>query len=273
MIYIGIADVTALSGELESMAVLPEFLKERAANTRNEKERKLRTGAYLLLCRMYDENKMHSGELSGVGAYPKVVLDENGRPCFENENGEGVPSFNISHSETLAAVCLSDEAMPVGIDIQAEPKAAVLERIAARFFAPFKGETQTRACEGDARSECAAEAELKTDEEYGAFYIDGGSEKDKIKLSAYKFAPNGELARTEIKSVLDSIEFVCDGEARADNLSRWTVLEAALKMNGGGFADFGESERILGAASTYTVQFKHTGKRYSLTLATATDEA
>lgn len=101
MIKIYLLDFSGAEADNFSTSALPSFITE----TKNTKLRGERIFSYLLLSYAYYENFK--------APMPFVVKDGNGKPYFNN----GEIYFNISHTDNLAAVIISDEG-EVGIDVQ-----------------------------------------------------------------------------------------------------------------------------------------------------------
>ena len=101
MIKIYLLDFSGAEADNFSTSALPSFVTE----TKNDTRRRESFFSYLLLSYAHYENFKVP--------MPLVVKDENGKPYFNN----GEIYFNISHSDNLAAVIISDEG-EVGIDVQ-----------------------------------------------------------------------------------------------------------------------------------------------------------
>ena len=101
MIKIYLLDFSGAEADNFSTSALPSFVAE----IKNDKRRRESFFSYLLLSYAYYENFK--------APLPHVLKDENGKPYFLS----GEISFNISHSDNLAAIIISDEGA-VGIDVQ-----------------------------------------------------------------------------------------------------------------------------------------------------------
>ena len=115
MIKIYLLDFSGAEGDNFSTSALPDFVKE----TKNVSLKKERTFSYLLLSYAYREI---FGE-----PMPEIKRDGHGRPHFVS----GGVDFNISHSDSLAALIISDEGK-VGVDIQktsAKVSEALIEKV------------------------------------------------------------------------------------------------------------------------------------------------
>ena len=60
---------------------------------------------------------------------------------------------------------------------------------------------------------------------------------------------------------------VTPDKAAEDFLAKWTVLEATLKLSGGGFAELSTAERAIAEAKTKTVFLTRRNELYALTVA------
>ena len=89
----------------KKLKLLPESRLARIANFRDEKDKKLSIGAYLLL------KKVLNRHLIRYHYYDFKYLD-NGKPIIEGKE----INFSISHSGDYVAVAISKK--PVGVDIQ-----------------------------------------------------------------------------------------------------------------------------------------------------------
>ena len=164
------------------------------------------------------------------GDKTKTIVYENGVPKSDTP----IPVFNYSHSDGFVALAYSEDSEEkIGVDLQAEPKKkGILSRIAERFLSPFdkireKGDFSSLFCE----------------------------------YSFYEIADDA-LIKTEEKSM----RRLTRAEAECDLLSKWTILEAALKAYGGGFSDYPDSEEILTHVLTETHIFEEDGKKFALTV-------
>ena len=129
MIKIYLLDFSGVEADNFSTSALPSFVAE----TKNDMRRRESFFSYLLLSYAYYENFK--------ATLPPVVKDENGKPYFNN----GEIYFNISHSDNLAAVIISDEG-EVGIDVQrVSPRVSegLMEKVEKSPLIMEKSETLT----------------------------------------------------------------------------------------------------------------------------------
>ena len=187
-------------------------------------------------CTKSEEEREHR-----VGAYlllshlfgekTKTIVYKNDVPKVDTPT----PVFNYSHGDGFVALAYSEcEGEKIGVDLQAEPKKkGLLSRIAERFLSPFdkireKGDFSSIFCE----------------------------------YSFYEII-DGEIVKTKPLNM----KRLTRAEAQCDLLSKWTILEAALKASGGGFGDYPDSEEILTHVLTETHIFEEDGKKFALTVA------
>lgn len=235
MIYAAVLDVTELGADCEKyVAALPNGVKERIENTADTAVRKLRVGAYFMLSVLY-------GELSGE-KMPEILYTDDGKPYFSGTAEKY--TFGISHDGELAAVAVSDSGDEVGVDIQAVPKRSLhFEKIAERFFAPL-GKKDRAPQENAARED-------------GAFCLDERF-----------FSARGDSICEETAESFCEKELT-EKEASSDFIARWSVLEALLKLSGGGFGELSDAGEIAKRAKTRTVRIKRGKREYAFTVASA----
>ena len=103
----------------------PDSLTEYIENTKNESLKQERRLAYsTLFCSLK--------AFFGLDA-PQLLRTENGKPYLKNCN----ISISLSHSDGIAAVCISDEGQ-IGIDIQSEIAPEKQEKLERRFFTDYE---------------------------------------------------------------------------------------------------------------------------------------
>ena len=154
----------------------------------------------------------------------KIEFTEAGKPYFDSSELKDL-SFNISHSGGLCAVCICDEGKAVGVDIQEEIEKEKAERIKERFY----------------------EGEIPMEESPDPVYLFGG------------FSSFGDCFFAEIPS--EGIELCDPSESFLD---RWSLCEAVMKCDGGGFASYGNIEKLLSKTKRQTIRLTYKGKKYSL---------
>lgn len=228
MVRVGILD---LSGNLfdgfDIDRIPPGEIRERIEKTKNKEQKACRIAAYLLLEKMIKN-------VSPCDKMPQIIYTPQGKPRFDEGCGVNISCrFNISHDGGAVAVAVSDT--EVGVDVQSHlANSESQNRIATRF----------------------ADA-LDT--------LDARSDREPSVSFCFFEIKNGEI-----------FERLCDGGAPAnltkedvakDFVARWTVLEAALKLDGGGFASIGNVRAIVERAKFKTVAFNLSGNKYALTVA------
>ena len=232
MLYIGVLRIEKSDSVSALLASLPEKIGERLGKRKNENEKRLGIGAYALLFRLCSQI---IGEDSEV---PEILYTGEGKPYFseekDNESLQNKIKFNISHDGELATVCICDSGEEVGIDVQSESRRKIsLERIAERFFSPFRNPKES----------------VKREE----------IESRDVSLSFYVIS-DGEIEQVSDES------FALSSEA-SEFLSRWTLLEAALKADSRGFGAVEESDAVLGAVRTHTFSLSVSDREYAVSAA------
>lgn len=170
-------------------------------------------------------------EWSGEEELPQIFYTPLGKPeFFVNQDCH----FNISHSKSAVAVAISNK--NVGVDIQSLDM--ISESTAARVGARY-ADSLARACN-------AREPESTPE------------------VLIYELR-DGVISPTFCSAEIINVE---EGNALCDFSSGWTRLEAALKLNGGGFAAMGSLGDVLDFASIKTLRLSLPGGEYALSIAT-----
>lgn len=200
-----------------------------------EKERIEKTknpGEKLLRCAAYTLlGKMYT-ETFLCERMPEMIYTPQGKPRFvENKSCH----FNISHDGKAVAVAISDG--EVGVDLQSY---LVDDGTKSRVITRFENAIRVLGERGDS-------APVVT----FAFY---------------------EVIEGEISRKTDGWEInpLAKKDTLSDFCAEWTLLEAALKLDGGGFASIGYLEDIVRCARFLTVKFSLHGEEYALAVATKT---
>ena len=161
---------------------------------------------------------------------PEIIYTPSGKPhFFENKDCH----FSISHSSGAVTVVIAD--CEVGVDIQADLlNEGTKSRVGKRF----------------------RDSLLALDKRCG--------DEPEVNFCFYEIR-NGEILPSPNADV---IENVTKEKADGEFYSKWTLLEAALKLDGGGFSSIGSLPGIVGGASFLTVKFDVRGREFALSLAT-----
>ena len=321
---------------------LPRDAILRIKDTKNDRERRLRTGAYFALdilfrhlyCRsMPDIRRNESGKpyfvkgesssfdcekVDCAASFSPEKSDCSASPSNSslplgnglNLGGNGIlPSFSISHSGDIAAVIISTDGRDIGIDIEGASSEKSADRAAAKFLGRFEkfsdelkrsyergsftgepcgsfpynhsgmGEAENSEIEksctaGSSVIGSFAHTEQKLSDKSSVLceYVKADSDRDRevqasepgFGISFFELRQEGsefELYPCQLKRL-----FYPDFED--SNLVKWTVLEALLKMSGGGFCDLGKLENSLKRASLATFKLS-AGDEFTVSVAKA----
>ncbi len=177
---------------------------------------------------------------------PEIARTRDGKPYFAG--GESDANFSISHTEKYAVAVLTDEG-ECGIDIECESSAHRAERIEGRFLStvdfalpPTANQPDVLVARLDNPLGTSALCELTV-----------GKERKPFDDVAY---PLRGRSLTELPV-----------NANLSPLSRWTLLEAALKADGRGFGAYKSAESIMHTVCARHYLFFDGEKKYYLSLA------
>lgn len=229
MVRIGVLDVSACG--LDSLKLGRGFsasVEERIEKTKSPTERLLKIAAYKLLLKMYCD--MFSKE-----KMPEIIYTPEGKPLFDKSMvANKCCHFNISHSEALAVVAISD-GYSLGVDVQSvNNKGGLAERIGARF--------------SQALGALTAEKTADVGAEVTLYEINDGN----------------------ITESRDGNKFVAVSQKKDtvhEFFARWTALEAVLKLDGRGFAAIGSVGDIADKSLVYTRFLNLNSGEYALSVA------
>ncbi len=232
MIYTVIADYKKLLPEIileeggvaSPFSLLPAELQNYIRTPKNEESRLSRLGGYLLL---FHTVRFLFGEFDF-----EIGFNESGKPHFTSEKMKDI-FFNISHSEGLCAVTVSEDNMPVGVDIQAEADKEREKKLSERFEKLLSKDGQIITPEKGKKTE--------------PMYLFGG-------FSAYGDCMFAEIPISSLKQ----------GHTERDLTDRWAFAEAVMKCDGRGFGAVSELEKIVKDTKTETVKFTYKGKSFSV---------
>ena len=158
-----------------------------------------------------------------LGFMPQVKFTQSGKPYIDS--GSGL-YFNLSHTTDLVALSISDEGS-VGVDAEGEIAPERASRLEARFF-----------------------SELSI-----------SSRPLDVKYAFCKISEDGHLVLwSETEEGAAVFELGCATisrvNQRASFAARWTLYEASLKCNGGGFTSLPCLGMIILETKADTVQIK-----------------
>ena len=156
-----------------------------------------------------------------IGYMPDVVFSQNGKPSFGSKSEI---NFNLSHTTDFVAVSISDVGS-VGVDIEAEISSERASRLESRFFSDLTINTRP---------------------------ID-------VSYAFCKINEDGDIQLWS--SGKDNFNEVILGDVKISRVNqtfsfgaRWTLYEASLKCNGGGFTSLPCLGMLLLEAKADTVQ-------------------
>lgn len=157
---------------------------------------------------------------------PETERTPEGKP-YLRENPHGV-YFNVSHTDSYAAVLLTDEG-ECGVDIEAELPPARAERIDRRYLSGLDMSVDTLATQPQIIA-ARLPSPLDVTDLCELCAVKSQKKPDGMRCQS------GEISLTELE---------ISNELSA--VSRWTLLEAVLKADGRGFAAYKEADDIKAA--------------------------
>ena len=222
MIYTVIADYRRLSFEEANKGSvynsLSDTLKEHINKPNSDEVKLSRLGGYLLL--LHTVRFLYGKEEVDIG------FSENGKPVFLAGKSAESLRFNISHSDGLCAVTVSDENEDIGVDLQTRIDSQRAERLKERFMNySLKGLCPLGGVEYL----------------FGAFSADG----------------NCIFANIPYRSLVN-------GNIKEEPTDLWSLTEAILKCHGGGFCQAKEVMKDISDYKFETVRFNYKGRFYSV---------
>lgn len=177
---------------------------------------------------------------------PEITRTKDGKPYFRD--GAADAYFSISHTDKYAVAVLTDEG-ECGIDIECESSAHRAERIEGRFLSSVDFTLPTTVNQPDVLVARLANPLGTT----ALCELTVGKERKPFDDVAYPL--NGRsLQELPVNSNLSP-------------LSRWTLLEAALKADGRGFGAYKCADEIIHAVSARHYLFSDGEKGYYLSVA------
>ena len=167
----------------------------------------------------------------GYGALPRVLRADGGKPYFEDSD----ISFSLSHRPGAALAFISDEG-EVGADIELIKEPDRMAKMAERYLSGI-----------EASAENAPDIDV---------LVCDVSESGEIKL----VRENADFVNKNLH-----ISRKC---APDTPYLGWTMLEAALKIGGGGFSDYPRVGEIIPTLAAAHYEAKIGDLEYAITLAT-----
>lgn len=201
----------------DNKTVIPKNIVDYIDNTSNQKQKHARLCAYTSLFFSLKE-----------------IFDED--RCTLEFNGNGKPYIlgakrnlyvNISHSDTLSAVCISDEG-EVGVDVQERIDDARSARLEKRFF--------------------------------GGLEIKSDISKDEISLTVFE-ETNEKFVLT--KNTKNRFEII---ENKNDYTEKWSLGESLLKCDGIGFGGAENVKEMQNSYSSLTTRISTENKEIALSI-------
>ncbi len=170
------------------------------------------------------------------GKNPEIIWADNGKPRFADEN----IYFNISHSRDLVAVTISDRGA-VGVDAEGEIDPERGRRLEMRFFSGLT----------------FSDSHLDVKYIYSKIDSEGN-----VCFSEFAEADDGKLISSDGRLTMSSVP-------HSESFSaRWTLYEARLKCDGGGFTSLPCLDMLLLESRADIKKIKVNSQVYYLTTAT-----
>lgn len=165
----------------------------------------------------------------GISELPRVLRREGGKPYLE-----GCPiSFSLSHRPGAALLAISDEG-EVGADVEIMKDRCRIERVVERTLGKTEHiETKNLECE---------------------LILCVMNERGEVKFL-------DDIAMYENHSLHIEQKNAADTPYLA-----WTLLEAALKVDGGGFADYARRAEIISSVSASHYEVRTSGDSYAVSV-------
>lgn len=204
-------------------AVLGKEVLSHILSASNAEVRHERLGAYLLLSSVV---KIMFGKM------PEVLRTDNGKPYFSREHKI---FFGMSHSGDVAAISISVE-KAVGVDVEGEIDADRAARLEKRFFSELSF------------------SELPADVKYTFVKMEKTGECSFYPLCC----PAGQKKYIN-KECITSLYPTGYHESFS---AKWTLYEATLKCDGGGFTSLPCLGMLLLETKADTVKLVLSGKTY-----------
>ena len=215
----------------QPLTLISKEIFDLIENTKNEKCRLERFAAYTLL--YYSVEKIFDYRIRNI------KKTESGKPYIDDESLKNKLFISISHSGSISAVTISDEA-ECGVDVQIMVDEKILQNVEKRFLGSID----------------LSDVKILP-------FNDGGdalssADPSFVKLSANGFynAKNNYLLYAEPCECGFSFLDFLDNEEKNDLLKKWTISESLLKCSGGGFKDLSNIDEIKSRCDIFYCSFR-----------------
>ena len=186
-------------------------------------------------------------ELGRRRSLPLFHRDLLGKPIMEFSEGDLIKSVSISYSSGLVAIAFGDNPKGLGVDIEEERELKNPEKIENRITINVNDDLQFL-------------------QKNSVVYYYAKQEKDG-RLSSFMRIPDCVFDRLGDKPHFNSQREKRLGAQPVSTLQKWTVTEALLKADGGGFCRLGELCEIKRVALCESGAFNHRGRTVYLSIA------
>ena len=244
MIYIFVVEtVKAKRERLEGL--LRAFGVSHMVKEGNDEEVFFRRGA--AWCALASAYEWLTGNLGKRSVLPLVHRDLLGKPTLNTSPDSLIKTFSISYSGELVAIAFSDLEGGLGVDIEQEREIRNPEKIENRITANINEDLQF--------------LQKDTILYYYARQREDGCLSEFMKIPEFVLDFYGDTP------CYNSQREKRAGQREMKLLEKWTLTEAYLKADGGGFCRIGELSEIKRAARCRCCIFNHLGKTVYLSVA------
>jgi phosphopantetheinyl transferase len=237
MIYCVLCDISAVRDTSGALAQTSAYGISRAFLGTGTAHEKRRAAAYSALGAVYERLSATIGRAEKL---PSLSRDLVGKPRFTSACGV-FKGFSISYSGELVAIALSDTDGALGVDIESERQLKNPEKI------------ENRLCGGVCE-------DLGFIESGGVSYYLVALSTDGRMRSFVKI-PDASLEYLGREKNYTSAKEKRRGDTETPLLQKWTLTEALLKADGGGFCSIQDIDRIKSHALCESVSLILNGKR------------
>ena len=243
MIYCVLCDISAVRDTSGALAQTAAYGISRAFLGTGAAHEKRRSVAYSALGAAYEKL---SAAIGRAGKLPALFRDLVGKPRFATPGGV-FKDFSISYSGELVAIALSDTCGDLGVDIEAERELKNPDKI------------EKRLC-------CGIEEDLGFIENGGVcYYLTSLSSEGRMKAPVK--IPDASLEYLGREKNYTSAKEKRRGQTETPLLQRWTLTEALLKADGGGFCSIEDIDRIKSRSLCESASLLLNGKRIYISVA------